>query len=97
MIFFAHVFESDIVSLSLSGPFFLSLSLCPPNTHTATEPAKGEPGGGEPPFARPDPDPDAAEPDAAGTDHGEQGPVPRGAKTIHVCTYISTHFPHDTA
>lgn len=50
------------------------------------KPAKRELGGGKSTPAGPDPNSDAAKPNPAGANHGEQGPVPRGAKTIHVCT-----------
>lgn len=48
------------------------------------KPAERKPGGGESPSVGPDPDFDAPESHTAGTDHGKQGPVPRGTKTIHV-------------
>lgn len=48
------------------------------------EPAQRKPRGGESPPVGPDPDSDAAESHSVGADHGEQGPVPRRAKTIHV-------------
>lgn len=46
--------------------------------------SEGEPGGGEPPPAESDPDVEPAEPDPAGENHGEQGALPRRAKTVHV-------------
>lgn len=46
--------------------------------------AEGELGGRKPPLAGPDSESDAAEPDPARSDHGEQGPVLCGTKTIYV-------------
>lgn len=48
------------------------------------ESAERKLGGRKPSPAGPDPDLDATEPHTSGADDGEQGPVPRGAKTIHV-------------
>lgn len=48
------------------------------------EPAEGKLGGREPSPVGPNPDFDVTKSHTAGADHGEQGPVPRRAKTIHV-------------
>lgn len=67
------------------GPFNVSVLIRYLYVYTpAVEPVERKPGGGEPPPVGPDPDSDAAKPHAAGADNGEQGFVPRRAKTIHV-------------
>lgn len=48
------------------------------------EPAERKLGGGKSSPVGSDSDSDATESHTAGADHGEQGPVPRRAKTIHV-------------
>lgn len=61
------------------------------------EPTERKPGRGESPPAGPNSDSDATESHVVGADHGKQGPVPCGAKTIHVkasngCSEIATLF-----
>ena len=64
----------------LASPL-IHLCMC---VFVVVEPAERKPGGGESPPVGSDPDSDAAESHPAGADHGEQGPVPRRAETIHV-------------
>lgn len=51
---------------------------------SAALPSQGELRGGESAPAEPDPAAESAEPDAPGTEHREQGAVPRGTEAVHV-------------
>lgn len=84
---FSAFLKLDIMQLYCSDTctccsFSNSVYLCV--LSPAADPSEGEPGGGEPPPAESDPDVEPAEPDPAGENHGEQGALPRRAKTVHV-------------